>query len=146
MAWTTPRTWIAGELVTASICNTHIRDNLQNRYDDGGVLHSYHQRTGFISESLGADVNNWNPTGLSTCSIIRITASGATRSITGITAQPAGTVLTLVNVNVNNLNCNTEDANSTAANRFVLGATITANTGRSFWYDSGTARWRLLDS
>lgn len=29
MAWTAPRTWVAGETVTASICNTHIRDNLK---------------------------------------------------------------------------------------------------------------------
>jgi hypothetical protein len=28
VAWTTPRTWVAGELVTASIGNTHWRDNL----------------------------------------------------------------------------------------------------------------------
>lgn len=28
MAWTTPRTWSANELVTATIMNTHIRDNL----------------------------------------------------------------------------------------------------------------------
>jgi len=29
MAWTTPRTWVTGEVVTASIMNTHIRDNLR---------------------------------------------------------------------------------------------------------------------
>lgn len=28
MAWTTPRTWVAGETVTASVLNTHVRDNL----------------------------------------------------------------------------------------------------------------------
>ncbi len=28
MAWTTPRTWTTGELVTAAILNTHVRDNL----------------------------------------------------------------------------------------------------------------------
>ena len=28
MAWTTPRTWVADELVTATIMNTHVRDNL----------------------------------------------------------------------------------------------------------------------
>lgn len=28
MSWTTPRTWVTGELVTASIMNTHVRDNL----------------------------------------------------------------------------------------------------------------------
>lgn len=27
MAWTTPRTWVAGESVTASMLNTHVRDN-----------------------------------------------------------------------------------------------------------------------
>ena len=27
MAWTTPRTWTTGELVTAAIMNAHIRDN-----------------------------------------------------------------------------------------------------------------------
>src|SRR4051812_49056204 len=28
MAWTPPRTWIAGEVVTESLLNTHLRDNL----------------------------------------------------------------------------------------------------------------------
>jgi hypothetical protein len=28
MAWTTPRTWVASELVTATLLNTHLRDNL----------------------------------------------------------------------------------------------------------------------
>ncbi len=28
MAWTSPRTWVTGELVTASLLNTHVRDNL----------------------------------------------------------------------------------------------------------------------
>lgn len=28
MAWTEPRTWIVGEVVTAAMLNTHLRDNL----------------------------------------------------------------------------------------------------------------------
>lgn len=28
MSWTSPRTWIAGEIVTAAELNTHVRDNL----------------------------------------------------------------------------------------------------------------------
>lgn len=28
MAWTTPRTWVVGETVTAALLNTHLRDNL----------------------------------------------------------------------------------------------------------------------
>jgi|SRR5690348_8448631 len=30
--WTTPRTWVAGELVTAAMLNTHVRDNLNALY------------------------------------------------------------------------------------------------------------------
>lgn len=29
MTWTAPRTWVAGETVTAAIMNTHVRDNLK---------------------------------------------------------------------------------------------------------------------
>lgn len=29
MAWTAPRTWVVGEVVTASMMNTHVRDNLK---------------------------------------------------------------------------------------------------------------------
>lgn len=29
MAWTFPRTWVAGESVTAALLNTHLRDNLR---------------------------------------------------------------------------------------------------------------------
>ena len=28
MAWTAPRTWVTGEVVTAAVMNTHVRDNL----------------------------------------------------------------------------------------------------------------------
>ena len=28
MAWTTPRTWVTGEIVTAAVMDTHVRDNL----------------------------------------------------------------------------------------------------------------------
>lgn len=29
MSWTAPRTWVAGETVTAALLNTHLRDNLK---------------------------------------------------------------------------------------------------------------------
>jgi len=29
MAWTAPRTWVASEVVTAALMNTHVRDNLK---------------------------------------------------------------------------------------------------------------------
>lgn len=41
MAWTSPRTWIAGEKVTAALMNTHVRDNfaaLSTAFSKGGIL------------------------------------------------------------------------------------------------------------
>ena len=39
MAWTAPRTWVVAEIVTASVMNTHVRDNLlalsQHVHDQG---------------------------------------------------------------------------------------------------------------
>jgi hypothetical protein len=33
MAWTSPRTWVAGETVTAALMNTHVRDNMKAQGD-----------------------------------------------------------------------------------------------------------------
>lgn len=44
MSWTAPRTWVAGEVVTAALLNTHVRDNLLSalaRIDDAASTTSY---------------------------------------------------------------------------------------------------------
>lgn len=38
MSWTTPRTWVASELVTASLMNTHVRDNDNFLYAGVGFI------------------------------------------------------------------------------------------------------------
>jgi len=40
MSWTEPRTWTAGELVTADMMNTHVRDNLKYLKDDHADVRS----------------------------------------------------------------------------------------------------------
>ena len=45
--WTAPRTWTVGELVTASIMNTHVRDNLTALHVPAG---------GYNYLNLGADI------------------------------------------------------------------------------------------
>ena len=37
MAWTTPRDWTSGEIVTEAMMDTHVRDNLLHLYDVGGA-------------------------------------------------------------------------------------------------------------
>lgn len=100
MAWTAPRTWVAGEIVTAAIMNTHVRDNLSllktSIADDGRVqaLSSTYfaslsaanltsipgsQLTGTVAASL---LTGTYPTGMT------VTGQGAASAAT-ITAQAA---------------------------------------------------------
>jgi microcystin-dependent protein len=38
LAWTVPRTWVTGELVTGSLMNTHLRDNLNAVLPVGALM------------------------------------------------------------------------------------------------------------
>lgn len=76
---------------------------------------------GLISPSISASQNDWNPTGLATASEIDATPSAAW-NLTGLTAQPTGTVILLRNTSASNtLAMSNMHASSTAANRFDLG-------------------------
>lgn len=60
MAWTAPRTWVASEVVTAAILNTHLKDNL-------AVLKTGRDATGRItdiSSTTFASLSGLNITGL----------------------------------------------------------------------------------
>lgn len=76
----------------------------------------------------------------------RITTSGTT-TLTGLTGGQAGRVVTLVNASANDIVLNSEDAGSTAANRFLLNAasiTVLPEGTVQLWYDTTSSRWRKL--
>lgn len=54
MAWTTPRTWSSGEIVTAAQLNQHVRDNLDYLYLNRKKLLDYQQITGNVSVTATA--------------------------------------------------------------------------------------------
>lgn len=62
MAWTTPRTWVTDELVTATIMNTHVRDNLsylKGRTDESDAnKQSITRLTAFSTNLASIDVSN----------------------------------------------------------------------------------------
>jgi hypothetical protein len=99
--------------------------------------------TGIISPSiLTGNVDNYNPTGLATATVLRL-SSDASRNVTGIVAQSSGRVLELHNVggfDIVLLN----DVTSTNLNRFLFGADVTLATqeGIQIWYDTLSGRWR----
>ena len=93
--------------------------------------------------ALAANTNNWSPTGLGSDTVFRISASTPV-NLTGITAQSAGTEITLINVGTKTITLTNTDANSTAANQFNLGAATSLGAAQAItlWYDGTSSCWR----
>jgi hypothetical protein len=99
-----------------------------------------------ITPSLSASQNDWNPSGLSTATQVRVSLTTSV-SITGITAGSNGQRLLITNTNVQYaLVLVHENTSSTAANRLNLGQHLVlfAQESAQLAYDSTAARWRLI--
>lgn len=102
--------------------------------------------SGDISPSqITANQNDYNPTGLSTASTLRLSTDAA-RDITGLQGGADGRVIVLHNTGSNNIVLKDESTSSTAAYRFALNADVTlgADQAAVLQYDSTSSRWRLL--
>lgn len=150
MAWTTPRTWIPGELLTASLLNTHLRDNLLDRYNNGGIFHSYVAFDAVITPTqINSSANDYSPTGFTTCNMMRLSGSGGSQQITGFAAPspPYGRLCRLFNIGPAQLNFLHESTDSSANNRIITTTlttiVLTLDDPGSIWYDVITQRWRL---
>jgi hypothetical protein len=135
---TTPFTWASGDVINLTAVIPIAEYN-------GGI----NLAASISPAALGADVNDYNPTGLLTTNYVRMDAGAGNRNITGLTAPSSGsTVLTLVNVGAsNNLVLKHQNAGSAAGNRFIssTGAdiTLTPEQQATVWYDRTTLRWRI---
>jgi hypothetical protein len=117
-----------------------------DRTTGAAKLNSAVSLAGKISPAqITADQNNYNPTGLSGASVLRL-ASDATRTITGLAGGSDGRSITLVNVGTNVIILAHESASSAAANRFSLGAPFNLLAAQSvrLWYDAASSRWRMV--
>jgi hypothetical protein len=105
--------------------------------------------TGDISPAqLTADQDDWNPTGLSTATVIRVDGDSSFRSITGIAGGSDGRILRLVNVGTNAILLRDENTSSSSANRFDLSGydiSVFPSDTVTLQYDSTASRWRLLN-
>lgn len=100
--------------------------------------------SGFLTPStLTADQNDYNPTGLSAASTLRI-SSNAARQITGLAGGSRGRALFLHNVGAYTITLPAESASSAVANRFASGITIDAGDSALIEYDDTSARWRAV--
>jgi len=98
---------------------------------------------------ITSDQNDYNPTGLSTASTLRLDTdanSGAGRSVTGLQGGADGRIILVHNVGSNPLRLKSENASSSAANRFSFPFDVVLGSKRSatLQYDSTSSRWRLV--
>lgn len=83
MAWTAPRDWTTGELVTASIMNTHVRDNLVDLRTDVDYLEGKPYAIATVAGTTSAGA--WTPGSLSS-----VAADGLTVAAAQLTVVRAG--------------------------------------------------------
>lgn len=94
MAYTTPRTWVTGELVTDTLLNTHLRDNLLTAFPGGMEWQSYTPTTAGLTLGNGTLVGRYYQIGgLVTvqCQFTLGTTSAVTGGITFTTPVTAAT-------------------------------------------------------
>jgi hypothetical protein len=110
-------------------------------------LTSYFKLTADISPTaLSASVDDYDPTGLSTASVLRLsTNSGTQRNITGIAGGADGRILLIHNLGSGAIGL-LDNTTSTAANRFAIagGAILPADGSILLQYDSTSSRWRAV--
>jgi hypothetical protein len=102
--------------------------------------------TGDISPAqLTSNQNDYNPTGLSTASVIRLNGDSSLRSITGLAGGADGRILLLQNVGSNTIMLLNQNTSSTAANRFDFGGNdvpLFPDDLLTIQYDATDSRWR----
>lgn len=95
--------------------------------------------------SFAVAQNDYNPTGLQTASVLRLTAT-AISNVTGITAPNTARWKKLIIFNVGTVNITLVDASasSSVANRFAMNGNLllNPNEGCIFIYDQTSSRWR----
>jgi len=97
---------------------------------------------------LTSDQNNYNPTNLNLANILELNGDASFRALTGLTAQPNGTIIDLVNTGSNTIllydEGTTQAASSTATNRFAFNGydiPIFPRSAVTLMYSASLSRW-----
>lgn len=106
-----------------------------------------------VTDTLTGNQNNYNPAGLSTAIQLRLTASGADRTITGLQffgtmGSPGLSELKITNVGAsNNLILSHLSGSSNAANQFSFDTNdvvLTPGQNLTIFYDYTSSKWRAV--
>lgn len=143
----------ADQIYISGTAGNLVKISSANRLEDSGVsattisvLSQSVAFSGDISPSqITANQNDYNPSGLSTASTLRIN-SDAARDITGLQGGADGRIILVHNTGSFSITIKNSSASSSAANRFLLisDLILTSNMSVQFQYDSTSTKWRLV--
>lgn len=98
-------------------------------------------------DPLGSDVNDWNPTGFSTATIVRVDTVDDGYSITGFDASATVVKKEIINVSAYDIIIAHQNTGSVEANRTISqtgGLILAADDSMTIIYDPVTERWRVI--
>lgn len=120
--------------------------NGNNTYSGSSSWSAAMRATGVITPTaLTGTVNDYNPAGLGTANVIRQDGGASDRTVTGLAAQPDGTLINFINIgSTNNITLANQNAGSLSANRFLIGSDVVLAPNKSLVlrYDVTTGAWR----
>jgi hypothetical protein len=138
---------IDGENVTWT--GTHEFDG-SSTFDGPVRLNNHLRFEGDINASLGTIGTDFNPTGLSSAHVMRLTCTDIVQ-VSGIVPPANGAVLHIFRIDTdtdNLLSFTHEDSASSAANRLILPSSselfVSVGGSISLWYDGTSSRWRVM--
>lgn len=122
IAWTSPRTWVAGEVVSAALMNTHVRDNLLELNGTASAWTAYTPTVSNITVGNGVLVGAYKQRGKSVEFRIAFTLGSTSAVGTDPNFSPPVTSVATTQVAA----CVLSDA---SANTYAAAAYILAGTG-----------------
>lgn len=138
MAWTTPKTWATGELVTATDLNTHLRDNLNALFTPNYVevaINNFSTTSGSYVDVTGASVDITTKGGN-----LFVWVAGPPGNNTYLAISIDGGAETLLNYNVPAMSGLLRRFTGISAATHTVKLRLKASTGTATFYSDGYAR------
>ena len=114
----------------------------------GGIPNPFGLTADITPTALSSSQNDYNPTGLSTADVLRLSTTGGNDyNITGLAGGSDGRILAIHNIGTSGtITLKDESASSSAANRFALANDVALQPEQSITlqYDATSSRWRAI--